>query len=334
MTIDRKESIGVVIPFFQRESGLLRRGLQSIFDQEVVCKTECRIRIAIVDDSSPSPATIDVDGLLPPENVEIILRKQANAGAGAARNAALDLLDDSVSTIAFLDSDDVWAPDHLTSALTALQEGADFYFCDATRESSTTSINADAPAWFRHAQRRVGSHSHLYSYEGPSDLVIVTGLVPTMSTIVHRHYPDPRVRFPLRYFRFGEDQYYSLRYLEGQRQIAYSSASEVICGRGVNIFSGNRQFSESERLCYLDELRFRRHALASLQLSPEARQHITRKLEASSRTVVRQGLWLALSGRAGWLARSYAAEPRLVLQTPRALVEVLREKRSAKTRVS
>ena len=135
--------IGVVIPFFQRQSGLLRLAVESILAQSVVRAAQCTIQIIVIDDSSPAPAADDLTGLVMPPGIDLLLHRQVNGGAGAARNAAIDRLDDACETLAFLDSDDVWSPDHLARALQALAAGADFYFCDAVRREDEHSLNAE-----------------------------------------------------------------------------------------------------------------------------------------------------------------------------------------------
>jgi succinoglycan biosynthesis protein ExoW len=315
--------LGVVIPFFQRQSGLLRTAVESIVAQSVVASGECSIQVAIVDDSSPVSALQELEGYQAPAGVEIKVHRQPNGGAGAARNAAIDMLDASCEVVAFLDSDDAWAPNHLERALKGLAAGADFYFCNALRGEDEPSQNADAPEWFGNALVPIDGSADLFLYIGASDLAIVNGLVPTTSTIVHRCKGSGGPRFPSGYFRFGEDQCYCLRFLAGQGQVAYSAAVEVQCGRGVNIFAGNAPGSESARLCLMDEIAYRREALATLALSPLAEQHVRRKLVEARQALLRQGLWFARDGRFDWIMRSLSTQPGLFFHLPRAVWSVL-----------
>lgn len=316
--------IGIVIPYFQRKPGLLRAALRSIAEQSVVREREYRLQIALVDDASPLPASEELAGFKLPECIDLRLHCQPNAGAGAARNKALGLLDADCDFIAFLDSDDVWTPNHLARALTALRAGANFYFCDAVRREDESSENAEAPPWFIAALRPVAAEEGLFLYDGSSDLAIVKGMVPTTSTIVHRRRERVVTRFPSGYFRFGEDQCYCLRYLAAEGKIAYSSAIEVFCGRGVNIFAGNTPGSESARLCLVDEIAYRRDVLASLALSAPAEQHVRSKLAAARQAILWQGLWFAKDGRPDWLIRSLRAQPWLCLQLPSAIWSLVR----------
>jgi succinoglycan biosynthesis protein ExoW len=275
-----------------------------------------------------------------PSGVELVLHRQVNGGAGAARNAAIALLDAACGVVAFLDSDDVWSPDHLARALHALAAGAEFYFCDAARDKTggeagdndDASLNAEAPAWFRSALVPIEGEPDLYLYSGPTDMAIVSGLVPTTSTIVHRRQHYQTAHFPSRYFRFGEDQYYCLQFLGTQSRVAYSAAVEVRCGRGVNIFAGNATGSEGQRLCFIDEIEFRKDALASISLSPDATRHVKRKLAEAKRNVLKQGLWLATTDKGRWLKRTLAAQPTLIYSLPSALAAVLADRLRAPAR--
>lgn len=323
------QRVGVIIPFFQRQPGLLLTALASIGAQSVLADGCCSIQVAIVDDSSPLPAATELDGYLAPPGMEVIVKLQDNGGAGAARNTALAMLDERCEVVAFLDSDDAWVPEHLARALAALTAGANFYFCDAVRGENEPSENAAAPSWFTCALRPINSENDLFLYDGPTDLAVVKGLVPTTSTIVHRRQRGSNACFPSRYFRFGEDQYYCLSYLATEGKIAYSSVVEVQCGRGVNIFAGNVPGSESARLCLVDEIAYRRDALATLALSAPAEQHVKVKLAAAQLAILQQGLWFATDGRTDWLIRSLCAQPRLFLHLPRAIRSLLRIRRGA-----
>lgn len=101
----------IVIPFYQKEPGILRRALQSVFDQ-----TYQDFDIVIVDDESPLPAEEELRLLEDDRTSRITVVKQANAGPGGARNTGLDHVPASTKFVAFLDSDDLWTPGHLMNA--------------------------------------------------------------------------------------------------------------------------------------------------------------------------------------------------------------------------
>ncbi len=82
----------------------------------------------VVNDGSPD--TERLEKALEPYFGAITYVRQANAGAGAARNAAIELARGEI--IAFLDGDDVWLPDYLESQTEFLDvNGLDMAYCDA-----------------------------------------------------------------------------------------------------------------------------------------------------------------------------------------------------------
>lgn len=117
-------SITIVIPFYQKQTGVLQRALRSISQQ-----TFQDFDVLIVDDASPLPAESELQSLSSEERGRITLIRQANGGPGGARNTGLDNVPAESRFVAFLDSDDEWAPDHLGNAFEALtRQNADCYW--------------------------------------------------------------------------------------------------------------------------------------------------------------------------------------------------------------
>ena len=83
--------------------------------------------IIVVNDGSPD--TVGFERSIRSHQADIIYLKQPNLGAGAARNTAIKHARGEV--IAFLDGDDLWLPDHLTSQVAFLGKGYDMVYCDA-----------------------------------------------------------------------------------------------------------------------------------------------------------------------------------------------------------
>ncbi|HBF32379.1 glycosyltransferase family 2 protein [Rhizobium sp.] len=116
--------ITVIIPFYQKQSGILRRALHSIFRQ-----TLQDFDIIVVDDASPCSIDADLEGLDAQQRARIQVIHQKNAGPGGARNTGLDAISADSQFAAFLDSDDVWEPEHLKNACEAMTAlGADCYW--------------------------------------------------------------------------------------------------------------------------------------------------------------------------------------------------------------
>lgn len=101
----------IIIPFYQKQAGILHRALTSVFRQ-----TFQDFDIIIVDDESPLPVEQDLDRLSAEERSSITVIRQKNAGPGGARNTGLDNVPTETRFVAFLDSDDVWTPQHLQNA--------------------------------------------------------------------------------------------------------------------------------------------------------------------------------------------------------------------------
>jgi len=101
----------VVIPFYQREAGILRRALTSVFEQSFQ-----DFDVLVVDDASPLEAERELEPLDAKARSRITVIRQANAGPGGARNTGLDNVPAATRFVAFLDSDDLWLPDHLKNA--------------------------------------------------------------------------------------------------------------------------------------------------------------------------------------------------------------------------
>ncbi|MDL2401894.1 glycosyltransferase family 2 protein [Rhizobium mayense] len=117
-------SVTIVIPFYQKQSGILQRALRSISRQVFQ-----DFDILVVDDESPLPAESELQSLGEEERARIRVIRQANAGPGGARNTGLDNVPASSRFVAFLDSDDEWAPEHLSNAFEALtRHNADCYW--------------------------------------------------------------------------------------------------------------------------------------------------------------------------------------------------------------
>ncbi len=113
--------IAVVIPTYNRAQQTCT-AVRSVFSQNLPPQ-----EIIVVDDGS----TDDLESRLEEFGGAIRLLRQTNSGGGAARNRGVAAA--GFSWIAFLDSDDTWAPDHLERLWRAVQAtggAADLYFDD------------------------------------------------------------------------------------------------------------------------------------------------------------------------------------------------------------
>jgi teichuronic acid biosynthesis glycosyltransferase TuaG len=107
--------VSVVIPAYNA-ADTIERALSSIARQSLLPR-----QVIVVDDGS-TDGTFDVareaGRALAGINVQVV--RQANAGAGAARNRAVEMADGAY--LAFLDADDEWLPEKLQRSLTIMDE--------------------------------------------------------------------------------------------------------------------------------------------------------------------------------------------------------------------
>lgn len=112
--------ISVIVPVYKVEK-YLDRCLESITGQ-----TYSNLEIILVDDGSPDQSGAICDAWAAKDSRIQVIHKQ-NAGAGAARNTALDRAGGAL--LAFVDSDDYIAPDMYSHLYELLQCGADIAEC-------------------------------------------------------------------------------------------------------------------------------------------------------------------------------------------------------------
>lgn len=102
----------VVIPAFNRAHSL-KRCIESVLNQ-----TEQRFEIIVVDDGSIDNTKFVVESI---DDTRVRYIHQINGGGSKARNKGIDSA--LGKYIAFLDSDDIFLPHHLASALPVLEDG-------------------------------------------------------------------------------------------------------------------------------------------------------------------------------------------------------------------
>lgn len=124
---DQDSTFSVVVPTYNRAT-LVRRAVESVLEQSVPPR-----EIIVVDDGS----TDDTREVLESFGERIRYVRQDNAGCSAARNRGVRESD--AEWIAFLDSDDTWAPEHLASmaqAIDVTSGSAELYFADSAFPSA------------------------------------------------------------------------------------------------------------------------------------------------------------------------------------------------------
>ncbi|MBN2886980.1 MAG: glycosyltransferase family 2 protein [Chromatiaceae bacterium] len=316
-------AIAVIIPYYQRRSGILRRCVASILAQ----RTTARIHIVVIDDGSPAPASDEV-AALPATSLTLI--RQPNAGPGAARNAALDHLPAGTELVALMDSDDGWEPDFLDTALKALSGPFDLFFADSQRYG----IEATRFGWSRDASLnlRPGQHPlvdperQIHAFAGDFfDFALRRSNIMGPSTLVYRYSACPRLRFDTSLYN-GQDRLFKLHLCKRLARVAFSTRVLAREGEGVNIFD-SASWGSARALSFVSSyIRLSRAILRELELDPAQRRHVLDHL-GRSRAALAANLVHGLAHRKplDWRALGAAlrADPtsgwRLPLETGRLL---------------
>jgi succinoglycan biosynthesis protein ExoW len=248
------DTIAVVIPFYQKQPGILHKAVLSALRQEAVAE----FAIVVVDDASPVPARVELADLMREFPGRINIIEQPNGGPAAARNKALNHLPVGTGFVAFLDSDDEWVPDHLANAMAAMATGFDFYFSDLYQ------LNQSVSAFNRAGRIQVADHpkiagsEHLHAYAGDMFNQILMGNIIGTPTVVYRFASFPALRFREEFVYAGEDYLFWLELTALTNKIAFSSLCECRCGEGVNIFAGSGWGTEKSLVRLHHEMKYKK----------------------------------------------------------------------------
>ncbi|MDO6463896.1 glycosyltransferase family A protein [Pseudoalteromonas carrageenovora] len=233
-------NVGVVIPFYQKKSGLLLNALASIFKQSA---QGINFLITIVDDGSPISAKSEISEIKLPKNCTLKLILQKNQGPAAARNKAIDYLyGQDIEFLAFLDSDDCWMDFHISNAMKALSiQDVDFYFSDHSRFDSEHSLFNETGC-FKDLDKAVCK----YNIHLEDDFAMLTGkscfslflnyYISQTSSVVYNFDKLKNHRFDESLVSAGEDYFLWLELAHSSSKVVFSFNKGVYCGRGVNIF--------------------------------------------------------------------------------------------------
>jgi succinoglycan biosynthesis protein ExoW len=229
------ENIAVIIPFYQKKTGILSKAVGSALRQA----GNFNLRIIVIDDSSPVPAKSELAELMRDNPGRIVIIEQPNGGPAAARNNGLDHVPAGTSHVAFLDSDDEWIPEHIANAMVAMGAGFDFYFSDHFQLNQTISAFKRAGRIDVARHPSVEGVEHVRAYAGDMFDQILTGNIIGTSTVVYCFAKYPTLRFREEFVYAGEDYLFWLELSKLTSKIAFSSLCECAYGEGVNIFSGS-----------------------------------------------------------------------------------------------
>lgn len=219
----------IVIPTYNRADTMMET-LASCWKQ-----TCTDFEVILVDDGS-SDHTREVAASVTQAAFRYI--HQENAGPAAARNTGLDAARGQY--IAYLDSDDVWLPDHLAQAQTALQPTHD----GETPDFLYTQIIVDRGVdryWIKPASG-MKTNDSIFDY-----LYVEGGFIQTSTMIVATHYRD-QVRWD-ETVTFGDNDQYAIDlWKAGARPLMlkspktiYADAISADALSQLPVFSGNTE---------------------------------------------------------------------------------------------
>lgn len=282
--------LSVIIPFYQKKSGLLAKAVQSVLDQ----KNFDAYDVVVIDDESPVTAKSELAVLMEKNPAKIKIITQNNMGPGAARNTGLDSLPETRKYVAFLDSDDVWMPMHLKNAIDVLEKGYDFYFSNLYHVDRDVSAfdweqQIDFPTKLRsHEMRPIEGMDDKFEFTGDMfDRILFSGNILLPPTIVYNFAKFSKHRFQSSYRHMGEDYLFFADVASDKPKYAFSWTPEVKCGRGVNIFVNSGWGTDSflDRLC--DEMRFRRYVENNFELTAQQKEKNNLKIKRIRKDFIR-----------------------------------------------
>ncbi len=293
--------ITVVIPFFQRTTGILARALRSIKDQRFT--QSVAVDVLLVNDCSPLSPDGECTAAGFDDHIQLRIIERPNGGPGAARNTGLDAIDPSTDYVAFLDSDDIWQPDHLQHAVDALGQDCDFYFCDHHSAGSAHSYFnklREEQVQYRLTDALVpGSDNEklddqlIYLDERSASLAIVRRYLAHTSTMVFRRAPMAHLRFFEKLRFSGEDYLFSLELAHVARKTCCSHRLNVHRGNGIDLYTGSCGWSNPNRpRLILDDLKCFLRAKTLFLDDDTVRRAVDRRIK-KYRT---EFLWLTLRG--------------------------------------
>ena len=266
----------VIIPFYQKQAGILLKAIESINNQTALERVQ---EVIIVDDGSPISAESELGNFNGALASRIKIHRIENGGVSKARNYGLDCVSSESEYVSFLDSDDSWLDNHILQSLQALDCGSDFHFCNFTQ------LKQDVGAFERAGRIDVNHHLAInetenYFYQGDMLSQITFANLIGTPTVTYRFKTYPKLRFDETYHFAGEDYHMWLKLCSSVNKISFTSSVTCHCGEGVNIFSGAQWGSKHLGLRLLDEVKYREQILANYSLSQDDKEKLTQIIAA------------------------------------------------------
>lgn len=224
--------VAIVIPYFQRKPGILRRALDSVFAQKL--DASHTVDVLIVNDESPSAPELEIEGLSR-DGFAIRIIQRRNGGPARARNTGLDAVTDH-DVIAFLDSDDIWADQHLATGLSALTQGAQFYCANNRYDGDQTWFGGmeTTPRMLAEAET-IGPDLYRLTHD-QAMRYFLEGCLAHTSTVIADAKTVRGLRFDEEQELAGEDYLFWIGAVDRSKHMAFSTALMADRGRGVDMY--------------------------------------------------------------------------------------------------
>lgn len=267
----KNPKVSVVIPFFQKEKGILNKAVQSVLSQKNCSNYE----IIVVDDGSPVSGSEELGDLLLKYPGTIKLIEQKNAGPGAARNKGIDSVSKDTKYVAFLDSDDQWSSGHIENAVYALERGYDLYFADIKHykyESPFKDVLA-----YKHSPVDLGRG--LYKLDENLFNILIYKDVVATSTFVYRYEKYSSQRFNEAFYN-GQDYIFWLDMSLLTNSVIFSDKVEAVYGEGVNIWGGAIWGSENVLKLCVNNIKLTKFVASHYPLDPSHKKFMRNKIES------------------------------------------------------
>jgi succinoglycan biosynthesis protein ExoW len=265
-------TVSVIIPFFQRDPGILTRALTSIHSQLI--PDDWAVEVIIVDDASPCPAEHECRDLHWKEPLRLKVIRQNNGGVAAARNRGLDAVDQATTLIAFLDSDDTWPANHLAHAIQAFGSGIDLYFTDNRRTGYHTSYLAQCAPETGRVIACARHRSGVVEIPAEQMCGLIVKEFPTQaSTVVYSRSMAGDLRFNTTLKAAGEDVLFFSMLASKAHRVGFDLDNCVECGGGVNMYFGNFEWDSPKCIAIrVDQVLAHRLIGKMVRLSPESKR--------------------------------------------------------------
>lgn len=276
-------SVCVIIPYYQREPGILRRALDSVFAQ-----TYGDIDVVIVDDQSPHPVSAELDGLATGQLSRIRVIRRPNGGPAAARNTGLSHVAPQSAYVAFLDSDDVWHRDHLSIAVNAMTrfDGSCYFSSIEGGEEFGYHFNVSAVA--EHASvQKLSLAPPIFGVDDLAALMLEDWAFLHLSCLVMTRKLAATLRFDASLRLAAEDVLFFCDCSLATKRILLSAATGASRGKGVNIFHG----VTSDDRCFIAQQFSTLLALSRLETRLAGRDDLARSLREHKHRVRQLALW-------------------------------------------